>query len=201
MRSCAGDDAQPPTHLIVDERPVVAAKLEPTAPKSVRDRRRAWRALRSVRKNNAELIVATQEVEKLMSNELEVADAAFGRVRVLLGQSEDTAAAAVGAAYKLSADEIAGIRYAKQGDMLLMIDNLRVPLKVWLDPKRLALYSMNAEEQSRIAGRWDTVRRRCVDETHSTCFCRFSVCLCLHRLLLAGGVECDDSSDRFAAGD
>jgi len=33
----------------------------------------------------------------------------------------------------------------------LMIDNLRVPLKVWLDPKRLALYSMNAAEQSRIA--------------------------------------------------
>ena len=139
------------THLIVDEAWLLLQNRADGSEVRSGSAARLASIARSVRKNNAELIVATQEVEKLMSNADSKSLMQLGRVRVLLGQSEDTAAAAVGAAYKLSADEIAGIRYAKQGDMLLMIDNLRVPLKVWLDPKRLALYSMNAEEQSRIA--------------------------------------------------
>ncbi len=139
------------THLIVDEAWLLLQNKADGFDVRAGSAARLAGIARSVRKNNAELIVATQEIEKLWSNPESRALMQLGRVRVLLGQSEDTAAAAVGEAYRLSADEVAGIRYAKQGDMLLMIDNLRVPLKVWLDPKRLDLYSMNAEEQSRIA--------------------------------------------------
>lgn len=133
-----------PFHLVIDEawfilqQPGAAARIEAMA--------------RSLRKYNGTLIIASQEMSRIVSSPEAKAIANVGGIRVLFGQDSEDAARAIADMFGLSLAEQAAILRASRGEGLLIVGNrLRIPIYVSVNPSRLDFLSTNVAQQQAVA--------------------------------------------------
>ncbi len=139
----AGGAAQP-VHLFIDEawylleQPGAAERLE--------------RMARSFRKYNAALHLATQDTQKLVASPEARVIAEVARIKMLFGQQADMAVRHLGELFGLSLAEQEDLLHVRKGEGLLLFDNdVRLPLYVLVNPRRLARLSTNREQQQAVA--------------------------------------------------
>jgi type IV secretory pathway VirB4 component len=136
--------ASQPIHLFIDEawylleQPGAAQRLE--------------RMARSFRKYNAALHLATQDANRLVASPEARVIAEIGRVKMLFGQESESAVRALGDIFGLSQPEQADLLRVGKGEGLLLLGNdLRLPLYVAVNPLRLGRLSTNREQQQAVA--------------------------------------------------
>lgn len=133
-----------PFHLVIDEawfilqQPGAAARIEAMA--------------RSLRKYNGTLIIASQEMSRIVASPEAKAIANVGGIRVLFGQDSEDAARAIADMFGLSQAEQGAILRASKGEGLLIVGNrLRIPIYVTVNPNRLDFLSTNVAQQQAVA--------------------------------------------------
>jgi hypothetical protein len=140
----ASSGAVQPIHVFVDEawywlkRPGAAARLE--------------QMLRSFRKYNAALHLATQHVAEFAVVPEARAITDLVRLKLLFRQESEGALRALAALFNLTSAEEADLRQVRSGEGLLLVDhNVRVPLYVAVNPLRLSRLSTDREQQQAVA--------------------------------------------------
>ncbi len=131
------------THLIIDEawyvleQPGAATRLE--------------RMARSFRKYNAALHLATHDIQKLMASPEARVIAEIGRVKMLFGQESESAVRSLAEVFGVTPPEQADLLRLGKGEGLLLMNDLRLPLYVPVNPLRLKRLATNREQQQAVA--------------------------------------------------